>query len=59
VGTVPKACIDDVRRAFSLAKGFKSRLTRYDRYRICYRAAELIRGRSEEISDLITAECGI
>src|ERR1700704_904944 len=59
VGTVPKAGIDDVRRAFSLAKNFKSRLTRYDRYRICYRAAELIRGRSEEISDLITAECGI
>ena len=59
VGTVPKAGIDDVRRAFSLAKSFKSTLTRYDRYRICYRAAELIRNRSEEISDLITAECGI
>jgi len=59
VGTVPKAGIDDVRRAFSLAKRFKSRLSRYDRYRICYRTAELIRSRSEEISDLITAECGI
>src|SRR3981081_1338694 len=59
VGTVPKASIDDVRRAFSLAKSFKSRLTRYERYRICYRAAELIRNRGEEISDLITAECGI
>ncbi len=59
VGTVPKATIDDVRRAFSLAKRFKSRLTRYDRYKICSRAAELIKNRSEEISDLITAECGI
>jgi aldehyde dehydrogenase (NAD+) len=59
VGTVPKAGIDDVRRAFSIARGFRSRLSRYDRYRICYRAAELIRNRSEEISDLITAECGI
>src|SRR6195256_2869516 len=59
VGTVPKAGLDDVRHAFSLAKSFKSKLTRYDRYRICYRAAELIRNRSEEISDLITAECGI
>ena len=59
VGTVPKAGLDDVRRAFSAAKNFKPKLTRYDRYRICYRAAELIRGRSEEISDLITAECGI
>jgi phosphonoacetaldehyde dehydrogenase len=59
VGTVPKAGIEDVRRAFSIAKGFKSKLTRYDRYSICYRTAELIRGRSDEISDLITAECGI
>jgi putative phosphonoacetaldehyde dehydrogenase len=59
VGTVPKAGVDDVRRAFSVARNFKSRLSRYDRYKICYRAAELIRNRSEEISDLITAECGI
>ncbi|MDQ6917674.1 MAG: aldehyde dehydrogenase family protein [Pseudomonadota bacterium] len=59
VGTVPKATLDDVRRAFWIAKRFKSRLTRYDRYKICSRAAELIRNRSEEISDLITAECGI
>jgi phosphonoacetaldehyde dehydrogenase len=59
VGTVPKGGIDEVRRAFSTAKAFKSRLSRYDRYRICYRAAELIRNRSEQISDLITAECGI
>jgi aldehyde dehydrogenase (NAD+) len=59
VGTVPKGSVDEVRRAFSVARGFKSKLTRYDRYTICYRAAELIRGRSAEISDLITAECGI
>jgi putative phosphonoacetaldehyde dehydrogenase len=59
VGTVPKAGVEDVRRAFALAKGFKSRLTRYDRYKVCSRTAELIRNRSEEISDLITAECGI
>ncbi len=59
VGTVPKATLDDVRHAFSLAKRFKSRLTRYDRYKICSRAAELIRSRSEEISDLITAESGL
>ena len=59
VGTVPKASIDEVQRAFAIAKHFRSKLTRYDRYKICYRAAELIRNRSEEISDLITAECGI
>ena len=46
VGTVPKASIDDIRRAFAIAKGFRSTLTRHDRYRILYRAAEIIRGRT-------------
>ena len=59
VGTVPKATVDDIRRAFAIAKGYRSTLTRHDRYRILYRAAEIIRGRTDEISDLITAECGI
>jgi len=59
VGTVPKATLEDVRRAFAIAKGFRSSLTRHDRYRILNRAAEIIRGRADEISDLITAECGI
>src|SRR5450432_2750436 len=59
VGTVPKATIDDVGRALAIAKGYRSTLTRHDRYRILHRAAELIRSRAEAISDLITAECGI
>ena len=59
VGTVPKASVEDIRSALSLARNFKSKLSRYDRYRICYRAAELIRTRTGEISDLITAEAGI
>jgi phosphonoacetaldehyde dehydrogenase len=59
VGSVPRAGVEDVRRAFSIAKRFRSKLTRHDRYRICHRAAELIRERTAEISDLITAECGI
>jgi phosphonoacetaldehyde dehydrogenase len=59
VGTVPKATVDDIRRAFAIAKAYKPTLTRYDRYRILYRTAEIIRSRSDEISDLITAECGI
>src|SRR5215831_4471050 len=59
VGTVPKASVEEVRRALSIARSFRSKLSRYDRYRICYRTAELIRARTEEISDLITAECGI
>jgi len=59
VGSVPKASAADVRRALSIGRRFKSKLSRYDRYRICHRAAELIRSRTTEISDLITAECGI
>ena len=43
----------------AIAKKFKSTLTRHDRYRISHRAAELIRERSAEISDLITAESGL
>jgi len=59
VGTVPKAGVAEVRGAFAIAKRFRSALTRHDRYRICYRAAELMRARTEEIADLITAESGL
>jgi len=59
VGTVPKATPAEVARAFAIAKGYRPQLTRYDRYRILHRAAELIRERAEEISDLITAESGL
>ena len=59
VGTVPKATVEEIRRAFAIAKGYKATLTRHDRYRILHRTAEIIRSRAEPISDLITAECGI
>ena len=59
VGTVPKATVGDVRRAFAIASGYRATLTRHERAQICYRAAEVIRSRADEISDLITAECGI
>ena len=59
VGTVPMASIDDVRHAFSVARAYKPKLTRYERYRVCQRTAEILRSRTEELSDLITAECGI
>jgi len=56
---VPKGTVDDVRRALSIAKTYRSTLTRYERYAICQRAAAIIRSRAAEISDLITSECGI
>jgi aldehyde dehydrogenase (NAD+) len=59
VGTVPMASVDDVRHAFAVARAYRPKLTRYERYRICQRAAEILRSRAEELSDLITAECGI
>jgi len=59
VGTVPKATVEDIRRAFAVAKAYKPTLSRYERYHILYKAAEIIRSRGDPISDLITAECGI
>ena len=54
IATVAMAGIEDVRRAIATAKAFRSTLTRYDRYRICYRTAELLRARTEEIANLDT-----
>ena len=53
VGTVPKATLEEVRRAFAIAKAYKPTLTRYERYHILYKAAEIIRGRAETISDRV------
>ena len=59
VGTVPRASVDDIRRAFAAARAYKPRLTRYERYEICRKTAALIEARAAGLSDLITAECGI
>jgi aldehyde dehydrogenase (NAD+) len=59
VGTVPRASVDDVRRAFAIARAYKPRLTRYERSEICRKTAALIRERAAALADLITAECGI
>jgi phosphonoacetaldehyde dehydrogenase len=59
IGTVAQASVTEVRRAIGVAKAFRSALTRYERYRICYQAAQALRARSEEIANLITAESGL
>jgi len=59
VGTVPRASVDDIRRAFAVARAYKPTLTRYERSEICRKTAEIIAARAAELSDLITAECGI
>jgi aldehyde dehydrogenase (NAD+) len=59
VATVPKATVEDVRRAFRIAKEYKPRLTRHERYRILMRAGELIAARKDEIARSITLESGL
>src|SRR5258706_9254774 len=58
-GTVPKATVEDVRRAFSIAAAYRPTLTRHGRATILQKAAELLRARVEPASDLITRESGL
>ena len=58
-GTVPMAGVEEVRRAIEIARAYRPTLSRYERYQICYRAAALMRTRTTQISDLITAESGL
>ncbi|RQS88193.1 aldehyde dehydrogenase family protein, partial [Burkholderia contaminans] len=46
VGTVPKATLDDVRRAFVVARAYRPTLTRHDRAAILRRAADIVRSRT-------------
>lgn len=59
VGTVPKASVEDVRKAFACAQAYKPKLTRYERATIFQKAAQLLRGRVTQASDLITRESGL
>jgi putative phosphonoacetaldehyde dehydrogenase len=59
VGTVPKATLDELRRAYDIARSYKARLTRFERSNILNRAAALVRERTGEIAALITAEAGL
>ena len=59
VGTVPKATLEDVRRAFEFARAYRPALTRYERAAILRRTADAVRARTEEIAAVITAEAGL
>ncbi len=59
VGSVPKATLDEVRRAIAIGHGYRSRLTRYERAAILNRCAALVRERTEAIAQLISAESGL
>src|SRR5450631_3679939 len=59
VGSVPKATVDEVRRAFAIARGYKARLTRFERSSVLNKAAASVRARTAEIAELISAESGL
>ena len=59
IATVPKASVEDVRRAFRIARQYKPTLTRYERYKILMRAGEIIASRLHEMARLITLESGL
>ena len=59
VATVPKATVEDVRRAFRIARQYKPVLTRYERYRILTRAGDIIASRRDAIARTITLESGL
>jgi phosphonoacetaldehyde dehydrogenase len=59
VGSVPKATLDDVKRALKIARGFRSSLTRHDRYQILMEAGAIIASRCNDLAHLITLESGL
>ena len=59
VGTVPKATIADVRRAYDKAAGYNAKLSRADRSAILRKAADALVARRDEIARLITLESGL
>jgi putative phosphonoacetaldehyde dehydrogenase len=59
VGTVPKATLDDVKRALHIAREFRSPLTRYERYKILMKAGALVAAKRDALAELITLESGL
>jgi len=59
IATVPKATLEDVQRAFKIAREYQPTLTRYDRYKILMRAGELIAQKKDALSRTITLESGL
>ena len=59
IGTGPAGTAEYARQAFEIAAAYQSKLARYERQQILFRAAELIRERREEIAHWLTLELGI
>ncbi len=59
VATVPAGTAEHAAKAFAIAAAYKPSLTRYERQKILFRAAELIRERRNSIAHWLTLELGI
>jgi phosphonoacetaldehyde dehydrogenase len=59
VGTVPKAGLGDVKRALQIARGFKSTLSRHERYTILMKTGAIVASKRDELARLITLESGL
>ena len=59
IATVPKASVEDVRRAFKIARDYKPTLPRHERYKILMKAGDIIAARKEAIARTITLESGL
>src|ERR1700688_1273477 len=59
VGTVPKANLEDVKLALRIARGFRSTLTRHERYKILMTAGTIITPRRDALARLITLKSGL
>jgi phosphonoacetaldehyde dehydrogenase len=58
-GTVPRATIEDVKRALKIARNFRSTLTRHERYKILMKAGAIIASQRDRLARLITLESGL
>ncbi len=59
IGTVPAGKAEHAAKAFEIAAAYKSKLSRYERQQILFRAAELIKARREELAWWLVLELGI
>ena len=59
LGTVPKASLEEVRKAYAIAHAYKPQLSRFDRAAILNKAAALVREHLNDIAQLISAEAGL
>jgi putative phosphonoacetaldehyde dehydrogenase len=56
---VPKATVEEVRRALTIARGYRAKLSRFERAEILSRTANQVRARSADLARLISAESGL